>query len=1136
MKFFIIILLVIFCNQSFAQQFSECEKGFLTVKPANPEQLIQHITEGAMLSRGQELEFLFYLTKTFREERHGKGLKDVLDKTDLYLKGELDKLLVREQEITFTIKNKNYPESLSSFLKSFRSRANKTKKLFYISNNWRLWAKLLLFETQATDPKQNRAEFFKLLNSTPFGQPANEFIKDLYFYASNQQTVKEFIESPLTHYRQKTIVLYKVMDVFRENSIKQGRQDLSENLSIAMAELIHATGFNNQNYLNQLKNKDPLKVMEAVRQILLERDTISMDLGFNDWHYKGLTSFLLDSLNSSRVKKFKNELSKIENDELKILKELDAQKEVDTFTETFRLRPLSLQESPFRGCLGKDCSTRTYFDKALDPAYLYFTLTDSEFISHGQITIILGTATNKNQELVKTAFLDQIQNIPNHRIIGTLEAIKKSLNEQGYLLAIPENLGTNRSGLSNTFLTRMFVKDNILPFLKNELQAFEPKKTDLDFEDSNLSRAGLKLDLLEFDLTNPQSDFNIQALQTVKPKKIDESFKMHDWFLKVINSSNEKDQIVFLESLPELVMLNLFSFKEALGYLQLKIQNKDLSFNLRKQALFTAIKMTVLTDYHSVETKAGIKKVLKDFKFIEFLLLEFSKTELATLISEMSNWKNSHTEYKKSFIKILSYLFHPKLLYVVINSPTPGLFEFVANLNIKAGIKEETALHRAVSSGDLKTIRFLINKGVDLDIKDYHGGETPLHLAVEKRDKKIIQLLLQAGANPNIKNKFNQTALQIVEATNSHKEIFNLLLQAGADPNNKSLLGSTKLHNVVYRGATEILQLFFEWGANLKIKEHGNRPLHTATEAGHKRIVELLLQKGIDPNTQNDKGETALHIASNERFKQIVSLLLKRGANPNIKDRMGRTALLNAIGSGAEHIVKLLLKAGANPNIRTFFIDNALNKSIDQGLTSLIINNGDNIALHKATYFGYKKIVRILLNAGANPNIQNEFGNTVLHTAIRGWHQDIVKLLLKAGADLTIKNNYGDTLLHKAVKMGHTPIVLLLLKQGVDPNIKNNNGNTALHYAAIQEYKQIIYLLYKWGADLDSKNNQGKTALYFATSKEGKNIYREEPQFRFSFHYSFFVANFNNQNTAQLLLDLGANPKIEDYKEQNNKN
>ena len=75
--------------------------------------------------------------------------------------------------------------------------------------------------------------------------------------------------------------------------------------------------------------------------------------------------------------------------------------------ETFRLRALSLQESSFRGCLGGDCSTRSYFDLALDPNFIYFTLTDVHHRSSGQITVVLGTAVNKKGEVVKTAFVDR---------------------------------------------------------------------------------------------------------------------------------------------------------------------------------------------------------------------------------------------------------------------------------------------------------------------------------------------------------------------------------------------------------------------------------------------------------------------------------------------------------------------------------------------------------------------------------------------------------------------------------------------------------------------------------------------------------------------------------------------------------
>src|SRR5258708_31923354 len=71
--------------------------------------------------------------------------------------------------------------------------------------------------------------------------------------------------------------------------------------------------------------------------------------------------------------------------------------------------------------------------------------------------------------------------------------------------------------------------------------------------------------------------------------------------------------------------------------------------------------------------------------------------------------------------------------------------------------------------------------------------------------------------------------------------------------------------------------------------------------------VRLLLDKGANPNAQNDAGGTALMYAIEDAEK--TKLLLTRGSDPNLRSGEGRTALLIAVGrTGSSPVVKLLLE------------------------------------------------------------------------------------------------------------------------------------------------------------------------------------------------------------------------------------
>jgi hypothetical protein len=72
---------------------------------------------------------------------------------------------------------------------------------------------------------------------------------------------------------------------------------------------------------------------------------------------------------------------------------------------------------------------------------------------------------------------------------------------------------------------------------------------------------------------------------------------------------------------------------------------------------------------------------------------------------------------------------------------------------------------------------------------------------------------------------------------------------------------------------------------------------------------------------------------------------------------------------------------------------------------------GGSTALLTAALFGKTEAARLLIDAGADLNLQNNDGSTPLHTAAFFCRPDIVKLLLDKGADKTIKNKYGNTAL-----------------------------------------------------------------------------------------------------------------------------
>lgn len=97
-------------------------------------------------------------------------------------------------------------------------------------------------------------------------------------------------------------------------------------------------------------------------------------------------------------------------------------------------------------------------------------------------------------------------------------------------------------------------------------------------------------------------------------------------------------------------------------------------------------------------------------------------------------------------------------------------------------------------------------------------------------------------------------------------------------------------------------------------------------------------------------------------------------------------------------------------------------KETDQGLYKdweegkFDVNHGFNILLYGkltllmiAAQNGHTNIVKILLEKGADINVEDYFGNTVLHLAARSGHEKTVEVLIQAVANVNAVDEYGKT-------------------------------------------------------------------------------------------------------------------------------
>ena len=142
------------------------------------------------------------------------------------------------------------------------------------------------------------------------------------------------------------------------------------------------------------------------------------------------------------------------------------------------------------------------------------------------------------------------------------------------------------------------------------------------------------------------------------------------------------------------------------------------------------------------------------------------------------------------------------------------------------------------------------------------------------------------------------------------------------------------------------------------------------------------------------------------------------------------------------------------------------------------INQKPKVDLHTAVVTDNLEIIKQHIKAATDLNVlEPSRKSSPLITAAAAGKTEAARLLINAGADLNIQNADGSTALHTAAVFGNDEIAQQLIDAGSDLNLKNNDGATALHVSAFFCRLEIVKALIAKGADTSIKNSRGHTAL-----------------------------------------------------------
>jgi ankyrin repeat protein len=386
----------------------------------------------------------------------------------------------------------------------------------------------------------------------------------------------------------------------------------------------------------------------------------------------------------------------------------------------------------------------------------------------------------------------------------------------------------------------------------------------------------------------------------------------------------------------------------------------------------------------------------------------------------------------------------------------------------------DNLLHLAVSSGDLKTVKFLYKQNPDLLLEWSLKGYNPGHLALALESRDMVDFFY--AQNP---------------------KFFSL---SGRDENNSA-------HIVAAFGDLKTLELIDQRdpSALLVKNTYGELPVHIAAANGHLKALKFLIKK--NPRSlyeKNSSGNTPAHLAAESGYTKALSILYERNSSPlRMDNKIGKFPIHLATESDHSDVLRFLAKekpssfllknndgnTAAHVAAKECHID-TLNVIVETSPQSLLEKNkNDDTPVHlifdsispRDPELREKCLQCLKLIALKSPQSfldQNGAGNTPAHLAILDGEIGILKIIASNAPQSLSVLGYGqDTPAHLAAWYGELDALRMIAKKSHKSFFeKNNKGLTPAFVAADRnQWKTFEYLVETAPEALLERDKWGRT-------------------------------------------------------------
>ena len=508
---------------------------------------------------------------------------------------------------------------------------------------------------------------------------------------------------------------------------------------------------------------------------------------------------------------------------------------------------------------------------------------------------------------------------------------------------------------------------------------------------------------------------------------------------------------------------------------------------------------------------------------------------------------------------------------LMLNSGAYSNKEIAKKYINSADIYGNTLLMHAIKNNNVEIIKYLIDKGADVNAKDYKNNTVLIQAVSQISDPNIIELLINAGADVKAEDNNGFDCLGYAVLNNTNEEIIKLLINKGLNVKKVYEKGFKTL--AFYAGGNpnpEIMQILIENGVDFDFKQANDlknfapvdynfymerdkskfmTPLMLVAEAGTPEVCEVLIKAGSRLETKDISGRTPLIISTANPNPDVFRTLLKYGADIKALDYFKQGVLNHALAKSSLELVKEIAK---------------LTKAKFHNFNySIYVNNKAKMQALRQRASEDKEFYETLLSVGIEPYYLKENKLPYIFLAAMNPDLRVLEFLEEKGCDLKLGTIEENVFTHALSSNPNPNVINYLLSKKLFINDAKIIVSCIVKNQSLEFWKRVLETIFKedyqFGdgisllmalfmengnpnpeivslltdkTSVNLKTNEGRTACHYASGKDDL-VYLEI--------LKNAGANINEKDNSGVTPFMGAcafnpNPEIIDYFIENGAN